>query len=793
MKKRNGNALFIPADFVRCFLTVIMKWRIKPAMTNWTTGFLLFLLTACDTAKYIPQGEYLLDKINIQMDDQGVDKAVLLPFIQQKPNSSKFGAAIYNWVDNDSGFIKKFIRKMGEPPVLFNNHLASISVNELSVQMQNMGYLHSTVSAQVDTANKKATVNYLIHNGEPYRVRNYTLDLPLLPDRRPPDGTNRQNESTRKRRPLRRIQQDRRLIKEGSVFDLELLAKERAQVSSQLRNRGYYLFTEENLHYLADTTLPSNRVDLTMILTDTAQQALPYTVRRVHVFSGYDPLAKEDYKIVDSLDYNGLRIYYDSLHFLRSSVIREKVPVRPGQLYRERLGKSAYNMFQSLNSVGRVDVQYDRSYPDSTLLDCNIYLAPGNNHSLQTGLEGANKAGDFGVALDAAYGNLNVFNGSEVFNIHLRGAYEFVGGKGDDDALANNYYELGLSSSLIFPQLHLPLIGDYMVDRFNAKTEYGLGYNIQRRPEYVRNFFNFSWKFNWSSRQSRLSQSLSLLDINYVFIPWMSDKFADYLHNDVNSLTKMSYNDIFTAGIKYSLIYTNAEVGRMRQNLYTIRFNAETSGNALYAISKAVGATQWETGSYAFFNNPFAQYVEGDVDFAETFRLNANSSVAFRMGVGVAYPYLNSLVMPFEKRSYGGGPNHVRGWSTRTLGPGSMKDDPDGTINIADHTGDINLILSAEYRYKLLPWLEPAFFVDAGNIWTIKDYGSRTGGLFRWNTFYREIAVGTGVGLRFDFNFLVFRLDAGTQVYDPAVQHSVFFKGNFFKHSAAYVAIGYPF
>jgi hypothetical protein len=558
-------------------------------------------------------------------------------------------------------------------------------------------------------------------------------------------------------------------------------------VSSQLRNQGYYTFTEENLSYLADTALRSNQADLTMILADTLRQALLYTVRRVNVFSGYDPLAKDDYAIVDSLEYDGLHIYYDRLRFLQPSVIRDKVSIRPGQPYRERQEKNTYNLFQSLNSVGRTDLQFNA---DSTLLDCNIYLTPGDNFSLQTGFEGTHKAGNMGVALDITYGNLNIFNGSEIFNLRLRGAYEFVGNKGDDDAWMNNYYELGISPSLVFPQIHLPVLGDYMKNRFNAKTEYSLGYNIQRRSEYTRNFFNFAWKFNWVSPQKRLSQSLSLLDVNYVFIPWMSEKFTEYLDNSVNALTRISYNDVFTAGIHYDLVYTNADVGRMRQNLYTIRFNAETSGNALYAISKATHANKGKSGEYEFFDNPFAQYVKGDIDFAGTFRLNTNNSLAFRAGVGVAYPYSNSLILPFEKRYYGGGPNHVRGWSTRYLGPGSIQDN---TGNPADHTGDINLILSAEYRYKMLSWLEPAFFIDAGNIWTIADYENQPGGLFRWNTFYREIAVGAGVGLRFDFNFLIFRLDAGTQVYDPAVQKPVFFKGKFFRHSAMYVAIGYPF
>jgi outer membrane protein assembly factor BamA len=736
------------------------------------------------------------------MDDKGADKAVLLPYVQQKANSSKFGVGIFNLTNNDSNFIKKFIRKIGEPPVIFNNNLVNLSVDELSTEMKNLGYLHSTVSAQVDTTGKKAQVIYSIHNGEPYRIRNYTSVFSQLRTRQ--RTGNRQNNRLRPDS-IRNPQSQRRnpsLIKEGAIFDLELLEKERMRVSNQLRNMGYYTFTEENLHWLADTTLRSNQVDLQMIFTDSTIQNVPYTVERVNVYSGYDPLAKDDYKIVDSTEYKGIHIYYDSLRFLRPRVIAEKVMVQPGKLFRERQGESTFSLFQALNCMGRVDLQYaENNYPDSTLLNCHIYLTPGNNHSLQLGVEGTNKAGDIGFAVDGSYGNLNIFNGSEIFKLHLRGAYEFVSGSSGDNALTHNYYELGISPSLTYPKLHLPFIGSYMDDKFNSQTQYGLSYNVQRRPEYVRNFFNFNWKINWSSQRSMLSQSLSLLDINYVNMPWKSEQFQKYLNTEVDSLTKFSYANVFTAGIQYSLIYTNANVGRMRQNLYTIRFNAESSGNALGWIFDAAHAKKSASGQYDILGNPFAQYVKGEIDYAETFHLTSSAGLAFHAGIGVAYPYKNSSILPFEKRYYGGGPNNVRGWSTRTLGPGSYNFESTNTQpgtedNPTNHVGDIHLILSAEYRFRLLPWLEPAVFVDAGNIWTIKDYPNQQNGLFQWNRFYKEIALGTGVGLRFDLNFLILRLDAGTQVHDPAQKEGdrlVLFKGNFFKKSVVYVAIGYPF
>jgi outer membrane protein assembly factor BamA len=164
------------------------------------------------------------------------------------------------------------------------------------------------------------------------------------------------------------------------------------------------------------------------------------------------------------------------------------------------------------------------------------------------------------------------------------------------------------------------------------------------------------------------------------------------------------------------------------------------------------------------------------------------------VAVGAGLPYGNSTILPFEKRYYAGGPNSVRGWRTRYLGPGSFNRGVAG--DPTTHVGDISFILSAEYRYKVLKWLEPAFFVDCGNIWTIKDYPNQPGGLFQWDSFYKELAVGTGIGLRFDLTFLILRIDAGTQIYDPAqfsADRFVFMKGNFWNQSAMYVAIGYPF
>ncbi|MDR3219471.1 MAG: outer membrane protein assembly factor [Dysgonamonadaceae bacterium] len=757
--------------------------------------FVLFLFS-CSTTKYIPEGQYLLDKISMKTDSTEISKINLEDFIRQKPNSPKIGLKIYNLVDNDATWFKKIIRKLGEPPVIYNQSLVSRSVNELSIEMKNRGFLNSRVHAVVDTAGKKISVDYHLHEGIPYRIRNYTIALPeallMNPTERPGNRPNRLSGSLNRRNTGGNALLRSPIIKPGTIFDMDVLEQEMTRISNLLRNRGYYALTAGQLRYLADTTLRSNQTDLTMILNDTTIAEI-YRMGKVKVFSGYDPLDGENYRIADSIRHGDVEIYYDKLRFLRPAVIADKVLIRPGSVFRDRSREATQSLFQSMACVGKADIIYkEGNYPDSTLLDCEIYLTPGDIHSIQTGLSGTNKAGDMGVAFDMLYGHQNLLNGAELFNIGFRAAYEFVGGKSGDNSLNSNYYELRITPSFTFPKIHLPFIGAYFKDRYNGNTQYSLGFDIQKRPEFTREFFNFNWQFRWSDRRNVARHTFSLLDVNYVAMPWKSEDFQQYLEK-IDPLTKYSYENVFTAGINYNFIYTNARSGRMRQRLYTVRFNFESSGNLLNGIASLMGAEKSETG-YMLFGNPFAQYLKSDVDFSETIQLNTLAGLAFHAALGLAYPYGNSNILPFEKRYYAGGPNSVRGWHTRYLGPGSFNEGVPG--DPTTHVGDINLVANVEYRYKVLEWFEPAFFVDCGNIWTIRDYPNQRQGLFRWDSFYKELAVGTGIGLRFDLGFFIFRIDAGTRVYDPACTDGkpwVFLNNQFGNNSAAYLAIGYPF
>ena len=736
------------------------------------------IAAACSTTRHIPEGQYLLKDAAINLaDDSNIDKSEFEEYIIQKPNDNTVGLWIYSWSGADtSKWINRWIRKIGSTPVIYNPNSSKQTVAELDMALKNKGYLNAEISVSDTTYGKKAKVAYNIKANQPHRIRSYIIDFPYA-----------EADTIVARWKAR----GRSVIDSATIFDMDVLEQERANISQLLRNVGYYSAATPVLHYYADTSLNSNQVDLKLALRDS-MQIEPYYIRNVTVYSGYDSFGRRRFRAVDSAEYHGVKILYNRSGFLRPAMIGYNTYIRPKQRYSEYLTNRTYDNFSSLGIVQRTTLTYEEVMQnDTTMLDCNVFLTSGNIHGLQTGIDGTNKAGDLGVAGNISYSHYNIFNGGEVLNIKLRGSYEMMTGNVDSIG-GRNYYSTGVETSLMFPQVHFPFLGDNIRKNLNISTTYSAAFDIQKRPEYQRNFFSLSWKFNWLNRRKTISHTLGILNINYVTMPWKSTKFQEYLDQDVNSLTRHTYEDVFTAGLTYNMVLTK-QANRRRN--YTLRFNFESSGNLLYGIFSLSKAAKASDEQYNILGNPFAQYVKSNIEYSQTIRFDRKSSFALRAGIGAAYAYGNSTILPFEKRFYGGGPNGVRGWRTRYLGPGSFSSDNE--IDAALHTGDMNVILSAEFRYKLFSFLEAAAFMDSGNIWTIRDYENQPGGKFVPSNFLKEMAIGAGVGLRIDLSFLIVRFDFGKRVYDPSRPDGsnrwTFFSEGIKGNSAFYFAIGYPF
>jgi outer membrane protein assembly factor BamA len=485
--------------------------------------------------------------------------------------------------------------------------------------------------------------------------------------------------------------------------------------------------------------------------------------------------------------------------YLRPNTLAEFNYLQPQQVYREQDVQNTYASMGRLRALKYTNINFSEvNLNDSTQLDANILMTKGKNQSLSFEIEGTNSAGDLGAAASMTFQHRNVFKGSETFTMKVRGAYEAITGL-QEGYENDDYKEYGVEASLNFPEFKFPFLSSDFKRKIRATSEVGMTFNSQIRPEFTRTLASASWSYKWVDNK-RSQHRFDLLNINYIYVPWKSDNFKAYLENltDRNSILIKSYEDQLIVRMGYSYNYNSANNQTRtssNRNSYSIRVNLEEAGNLLYAASKAIHTTPKEDKGYVIANIPFAQYVKGDFDFAHNWNIDQRNSLVFHIGMGVAYPYGNSQVLPFEKRYFSGGPNSVRGWSVRSLGPGSYKG-TDGNMNYINHSGDIKLDMNIEFRTHLFWKFNGAAFIDAGNIWNIREYEGQEEGTFRFNRFYKQLAVAYGLGIRFDLDYLIIRFDGGMKAVNPMLTGKdkyPFIRPNFNRDFAFHFAVGYPF
>lgn len=749
----------------------------------------LLIAISCSTTKNIPDGKYLLNNMSVKTDNkvEGLD-AELETFVRQDPNSSlpllgKTRLKVYNMAGDSGKWINRMLKKIGEPPIIFSDQQTALSANQLKKEMNNLGYLNAEVDTLLNAKDKKMSVTYNIKTGTPYRIRNYTnviqdtfmvkmLNLaPLKP-----------------------------LLKPGDLFNMSMLEDERIRVNTIMRNIGYYTFSKEYAYFKADTTLNSNQVDLYLDIYP-AKDSLPYPRYRINdvtVISGFkvdDAPRGRYFKKADTTDYKEIKIIRGRKKFLRSSVIYRNNFLRKGMPYSDILYSKTFEAFNNNSAIRQTNITLTPSQKDSThLLDAVITLTPADAHWFRAGVDGTNSAGDIGVAPYVTYQHQNIFNGSEQFYIRLKGAYEFI--SGDNNSINGNYYEYGIETGITFPQFLFPWLKRSLRELPSATTRFSIGLNNQHRKEYTRQFFNTTINYGWTTKRSRLKHSLDLMDINYVRMPSVSDDFRNKYMSDTTKfpLLRESYKNQLIARTGYSLTITSKNNFGKLAHTYTIRTGIEVAGALPRLVTSVTGKNENSEGKRQIFGVEYSEYVKGTLDYARTLNFSKSHSLAYHIGLGIAYPYGNSNVLPFERRFFGGGANSVRGWSTRDLGPGSYRS-ANNESDFVNQTGDIKLDMSVESRHKISSLFEIAGFVDAGNVWTIKNYKEQPDGQFEFNRFYKEIALAYGLGIRFDLGFLLLRLDTGMKAYDPEKPQSgrfVLFKPRL-SRMAWHFGIGYPF
>lgn len=753
----------------------------------------LFALASCSTTKYVPDGSYLLDEVRIHTDSKNVKPSGLYIYVRQNPNSKWFSLVktqlyVYNWSGRDSTrWMNRALRRLGDAPVIYSKEETERSRNEMTKAVQNMGYMGATVQYIPKVKKKKLKLEYKVTTGEPYIVRSLKYDI--------------QDEKIREY-----IQKDSAstYLSEGMYFNVNLLDSERQRITSKLLQNGYYKFNKDYISYTADTVRGTHQVDLTLHLANYRQHAdeeprnhPQYSINKVNFIADYNVLqtsALSSVEVNDSIHYKGIPIYYKDKLYLRPKVLVDNLRITEGELYNESNIQRTYSNFGRLPVLKYTNIRFfETQVGDSVKLNTYVMLTKNKHQAISFELEGTNSSGDLGAAASVSFQNRNVFKGSETFLVKLRGAYEAVSGLG---YAHNNYTELGVESSINFPRFMFPFLSNDFKRKIRATTEFGVQYNYQMRPEFTRIVASASWSYKWGVQRQRSQHRIDLLDVNYLYMPWIEPQFReDFLEKEQNYILKYNYEDRLIVRTGYSYTYNSAGQALINNsvigNSYSIRFNFESAGNLLYAISKMSRLKRNDKDEYTILSIPYAQYIKGDLDFAKNIVIDNRNSIAFHVGGGIAIPYGNARVIPFEKRYFSGGANSVRGWSVRSLGPGSFA----GDNNFLNQSGDIKLDASIEYRTRLFWKFRGAVFVDAGNIWTLREYEDQPGGKFRFNTFYKQIAVAYGLGLRLDLDFFVLRFDGGMKAVNPeegAVRLPIAHP-KFGRDFAFHFAVGYPF
>ncbi len=713
------------------------------------------------------EDSYLLNRYRIESPDKDVERDELRTYVRQKPNKRILGLRIHLWLYNianpeKDSRLHNWLQDIGEEPVVYDPFVTSRSATQIEHYLRNKGYYNARVNDTLNLRGNKAGVSYIVEPGEPYHIAsvNHNFEDEGLKDIILADTANS-------------------LIRPGIIFDVDVLQDERTRLENYLKNEGYFNFTREHVYFNADTTLGNMSVDLTLGISRFRERQKDgqyvykphrkYRIGDVFILPSYSPreaIDRQDdyYPGFDTLVFRDMHYLFKDEMPVSHRVLAQSTFVLPGELYNQENVDLTYSHLFALRQYRLVNIRFaeqESNNPDTSaipLLDARIQLTPFSRQSYTIEMEGTNSSGDFGFGGNLMYQHRNFFGGAEIFDFKVTGSVETLNEYYSRSF--RNTYEYGAEAVLQIPRFLLPIRSISFVRRYNPRTSISMAYNYQLRPDYTRTIANTGFGYSWQGSEYT-RHIISPVELNLVRLPYSTPLFDSIIH--LYNL-EASFRDHLVTETNYSLIFNNQDIRRARDFVY-FRFNTETAGNILAAINHGAGRPKTD-GHYRVLGTEFAQYIRADIDLRYYRMLYGDNSVVYRFFAGAGLPYGNSTALPFEKKYFAGGANSIRAWQVRSLGPGSFHEPADRSF--PNRTADIKLEANIEYRFELFWLIEGALFLDAGNIWAIDDNDRREGAMFRFDSFYKDIAVGTGVGFRLDFSFFVFRLDIGRKLRDPA-------------------------
>lgn len=757
---------------------------------SFNIGIFVLLLAvtlgACNTYKHIPEGEKLYNGATLKLKAKGKVEGgkndlqyELEDVISPEPNKKLFGARYGLWIHYKAqkGATKKLWTKLdkrfGEKPVLMSDVDPIRNEKILLNRLENNGYFGAEVTSTVKTKDKTGTVTYRINIPEPYRLKTYTY----LPDSSAVDT-------------LQGALKDS-LIKAGDQFDTDKLKEERERVDKYLKDKGFYHFNSDYLVFTMDTNqYKDRRYDLYLsVKSNTPVEVLDrYRIRNITVYPDYS-IDERDTLYKDSAKVEGMIFMQGETRF-KPKHLEDYIMIRRGDLFSQEARLATTRRISSMGIFQYVSIRYttDSLRGDSVgLLNASIQLSPLKKRSLRIEMQGVTKSNSFaGPALIISYTNRNLFSGGEILNISGDVSYEAQIVKGKQTGLSSFQFSLnnGLTIPRIFP-FRIRSRGGYSV----PKTKMGINLSLINRVQYYRlNSFQLEYGFKWNSSEL-VSQEISPIDLTYSNIFGTTAAFDSILDN--NTFLAQSFEDQFIPGLTYSFVY-NQLTKVEREHRFFFKGTADLAGN-LFGIAQNVANQE-----KLIVGLPYAQYIKADVDGRHYARIGRKSYWVTRLFLGWSRPYGNSSTLPYIKQYFSGGPNSIRAFRVRSLGPGSYNASSTDA-QFFDQSGDLKLEYNSEFRHPIFSILHGAAFIDAGNIWLVNSNPAVPGGKFT-KYWYKQIAMGFGYGLRLDIDFLVIRFDFATPLRTPYSDSNNWldsigvWKGQGFGNNVVTnFSIGYPF
>ena len=670
---------------------------------------------------------------------------------------------------------------VGEPPVLLDTVLMNKGARQMEVYLRKNGYFNAVVRAESILneesnlfwkAGKKSNVVYHVELKDLYTVNNVTWS----------------SEDALIKEQIRTLR-EKTLVNPGSRFRVENLDAERARITLRLSNEGFYDFIPDYVVYQLDTVTNPKKVNVKVTVlnqkaidgfgnyTDKILPHKKFYIGNISFNTSFNPLNPNETP-TDTVEYKGQDIYSIGLSCVKPVILDRRVEVKETQLYQQRDLDETYKRFSQLGVFKTVNIQLSPRIDSKTgqsLLDVKVLLAPNKKQALSFDPRVTNRSGNMGIYGNFIYKHRNVFRGAESFEFKTVVGAEASQVLGDGSANEGNQivqrtfqlntFEIGPELNLILPRLFPRDLAK--TSRSNdPKTTVRAGLNYQRRPDYTRTLSQVSFGWNFIENPETISSfdiewaelSVIKIDRSAAFDQWLGSLNDSYLAN--------SYQDHLILATRIGCTVNTQKDGNQPRAFYYRGNIIEGAGNLLRAIYQRLPNAETDSlGSYEINNIRFAQYVKSDHDVRFYTQKDDRNKFAFRAFVGVGIPLKNLSSLPFEKSYFSGGANGLRAWQARTLGPGSFRDTT--LVRSFNNIGDIKLEFNAEYRFKITQMFQAAFFIDAGNIWLANKDNSRPNAEFNKSRFYKEFALGTGVGLRFDFDFFIVRMDVGIPLRDP--------------------------